>query len=141
MNRILLDTGPLVALLDQKDPAHDFVKERMPQTPVSLFTTGAVITECMFFLQDLNGGPEQLAAFLNAPCVECVDVFDPPAMETCSQLMRAYSDTPMDFADATLVLAATILKIPDILTLDVRGFGTYHFAKRRAFRLFLQDGA
>ncbi|NDV60899.1 hypothetical protein G0Q06_00365 [Puniceicoccales bacterium CK1056] len=95
----------------------------------------------MFFVQDLKDGPKQLATFLNTPCVECVDVFAPPAMETCSRLMRTYSDTPMDFADATLVLAATILKLPDILTLDVRGFRTYRFAKRRAFRMFLQDGA
>jgi hypothetical protein len=45
----------------------------------------------------------------------------------------------MDFADATLVLAASLLKVPDILTLDERGFRTYRFARNQAFRLFLQD--
>jgi predicted nucleic acid-binding protein len=139
MNRLLLDTGPLVALLDRSDAAHALVTERLPETPVTLVTTGAVITECMFFLQDLPNGPEQLAAFLNAPCVERVDVFAPAALDICSRLMRRYADTPMDFADATLVFAATVLKLPGILTLDERGFRTYRFARNRAFRLFLQD--
>lgn len=139
MNRLLLDTGPLVALLDKGDPAHGFVKDRLPRTPVTLVTTCAVVTECMFFLQELPQGPQQLAAFLAAPCVERVDVFAPTGLETCSRLMRSYADTPMDFADATLVLAATLLKIPDILTLDERGFRTYRFARNRPFRLYLQE--
>lgn len=140
MKRLLLDTGPLVALLDRADPAHAFVGERLPQTPVTLVTTCAVMTECMFFLQDLPQGPEQLATFMGAPCVERLDVFAPPGLDACSRLMRSYADTPMDFADATLVLAATLLKLPDILTLDERGFRTYRFSRNRSFRLFLQDG-
>jgi hypothetical protein len=39
--------------------------------------------------------------------------------------MEKYSDTPMDFADATLVLLAEALGIEDTLTLDRRGFATY----------------
>jgi hypothetical protein len=39
--------------------------------------------------------------------------------------MEEYADTPMDFADATLVLLAEALGIEDILTLDRRGFATY----------------
>jgi predicted nucleic acid-binding protein len=139
MKRLLLDTGPLVALLDRGDEAHAFTRERLPQKPVRLVTTGAVITECMFFLQDLQDGPKRLAEFLSAPCVERVDVFAPTSLRACGQLMEKYSDTPMDFADATLVLAASLLKLPDILTLDERGFRTYRFDQNRAFRLSLQE--
>jgi len=52
-------------------------------------------------------------------------------------LMERYADTPMDFADATLVLAADHLDVADVLTLDRRGFSTYRTSKRRAFRLVL----
>jgi len=54
-----------------------------------------------------------------------------------AQLMDKYADTPMDFADATLVLAAGDLGVTDVLTLDRRGFSTYRTAKRKAFRLVL----
>ncbi|MEX0325796.1 MAG: type II toxin-antitoxin system VapC family toxin [Puniceicoccaceae bacterium] len=139
MNRLLLDTGPIVALLDKADPAHERVRDSLPRTPVTLVTTCAVMTESMFFLQELPQGPEQLAGFMGASCVERVDIFAPAGLETCSRLMRTYADTPMDFADATLVLAATMLNLPDILTLDERGFRTYRFGRKQAFRLFLQD--
>jgi predicted nucleic acid-binding protein len=38
--------------------------------------------------------------------------------------MERYSDTPMDFADATLVLLAQALRVYEVLTLDRRGFST-----------------
>ena len=52
-------------------------------------------------------------------------------------LMARYRDTPMDFADATLVLLADTLGVRDILTLDRRGFRTYRTAKRQSFQLLL----
>jgi predicted nucleic acid-binding protein len=51
--------------------------------------------------------------------------------------MERYSDTPMDFADATLVLLAEVFEVLDILTLDRRGFSTYRTAGGSAFRLVL----
>jgi predicted nucleic acid-binding protein len=52
-------------------------------------------------------------------------------------LMEKYSDTPMDFADATLVLLADALQVRDILTLGRRGFSAYRTRKPHAFRLLL----
>jgi hypothetical protein len=49
--------------------------------------------------------------------------------------MKKYRDTPMDDADATLVLLAADLSVADILTLDRRGFSTYRLPNGRAFRL------
>jgi predicted nucleic acid-binding protein len=49
--------------------------------------------------------------------------------------MRKYADTPMDFADATLVLLADATGILEILTLDRRGFSTYRTSKGKRFRL------
>jgi uncharacterized protein len=54
-------------------------------------------------------------------------------------LMTRYEDTPMDFADATLVLLAEELGVTDILTLDRRGFSTYRTATGKAFRLRLES--
>jgi predicted nucleic acid-binding protein len=42
----------------------------------------------------------------------------------------------MDFADATLVLAAERLRFHHIITLDRRGFLTFRIGKRKAFEIF-----
>jgi uncharacterized protein len=47
-------------------------------------------------------------------------------------LMELYADTPMDFADATLVLLAEALDIRDVFTLDRRGFSVYRTRHGRA---------
>jgi len=49
--------------------------------------------------------------------------------------MEKYADTPMDFADATLVLLADELETDSVFTLDRRGFETYRSPAGRAFRL------
>ena len=54
-------------------------------------------------------------------------------------LMERYADTPMDYADATLVLLADALRIHDVLTLDRRGFSSYRAASRKSFRLVLEQ--
>ena len=52
---------------------------------------------------------------------------------------RRYADTPMDFADATLVLLAERLAVHEILTLDRRGFNTYRLSNGAAFELVLDS--
>ena len=58
-------------------------------------------------------------------------------MVAATKLMAKYADTPMDYADATLVLLADEMGVADIATLDTRGFSTYRTAKGKAFRLVL----
>lgn len=52
-------------------------------------------------------------------------------------LVAKYANTPMDFADATLVLPAEGLNVTEILTLDRRGFSRYRTRQRRHFQLVL----
>ena len=51
--------------------------------------------------------------------------------------MKKYADTPMDFADATLVMLAEALEVFDVLTLNRRGFSTYRTGDGSGFRLVL----
>ena len=49
--------------------------------------------------------------------------------------MAKYRDVPMDLVDALLVAIAEERHIPDVLTLDRRGFGVYRMRGRTAFRI------
>jgi len=52
-------------------------------------------------------------------------VFCPADLGQAVLLMEKYADTPMDFADATLILLADVRKTRQICTLDRRGFTTF----------------
>ena len=134
----LLDTGPLVAYLDAADRRHTEVADFVDAFSGSLVTSGAVITEAMYFLSTIAGGPTLLAEFVAASGTRVYDVAQPVELRAAAKLMERYVDTPMDYADATLVLLAEALDIDDVLTLDRRGFSTYRTGARRAFRLVME---
>ena len=138
MNICLLDTGPLVALLDRSEPDHDRVQSFMARLRGSrLVTTGAVITEAFHFLSDVRDGPASLASFLDASATEVRDAFSAEALAAAVRLMNKYADIPMDFPDATLVWIAEFSGTDRILTLDRRGFSSFRFRKSRRFKLLL----
>jgi predicted nucleic acid-binding protein len=133
----LLDTGPLVAYLDAGDARHGEVVACLGGFSGQLATTSAVITEAMHFVSASQDGPRLLAELVAASRTEVYDLCRPPELLEAARLMETYADTPMDFADATLVLLAEALDVRDILTLDRRGFSTYRTRRRRSLRLVL----
>jgi hypothetical protein len=133
----LVDTGPVVAYLDAGDAAHADVAARWDSFRGQLVTTSAVITEAMHFVSTSPSGARHLADLVAASGMEVYDLSRPPELHEAVSLMEKYADTPMDFADATLVLLAEALQVREVLTLDRRGFSTYRTRKRHAFRLSL----
>lgn len=132
-----MDTGPVVAYLDGADPSHSDVAARWDSFRGQVVTTSAVITEAMHFVSASASGARHLAELVAASGMEIYDLSRPPELHEAVSLMERYADTPMDFADATLVLLGEALNVHDILTLDRRGFSTYRTRKRHAFRLVL----
>jgi predicted nucleic acid-binding protein len=104
-----------------------------------MISTGAVISEAAFFLHDVEDGIQRLVDFFENADVEVWDAFTIGRLRAAEKLMTAYADTPMDFADATLVLAAEHFGTGNVVTLDERGFRTYRYGRNKAFRLLLQD--
>lgn len=137
MRSWLLDTGPLVAYLDAGDSSHAAVSACLESFSGRLFTSSAVITEAMHFVSPIPGGPALLVEFLTAGGVAVLDFSEPSELQDAVSLMERYSDTPMDFADATLVLLAERLGVLEIVTLDRRGFSAYRTRRGEAFTLVL----
>jgi len=134
----LIDTGPIVAYLDAADSEHARVGERLDRFSGRLVTTGAVVTEAMYFVSAAVRGPSRLAEFVADSGMRVFDLAQPAELHAAAELMERYADTPMDYADATLVMLAEALRIHDVLTLDRRGFSTYRAASRKDFRLVLE---
>lgn len=139
MKTWLLDTGPLVAYLDAGDPEHRPTVGRLGGFTGRIATTSAVIVEAMHFVSVSPKGPRVLAEFVEASGTEVYDLCRPPELLDSARLMEKYADTPMDFADATLLLLAEALDVEDVLTLDRRGFRTYRTRQGGALRLVLDE--
>ena len=133
MRTALLDTGPLVAYLDASDPAH--ATTSLGGFAGVLCTTSAVITEAMHLLSDDSRGPRRLAEFVQAAGVHVFETTQPQQLLSAVVLMEKYADTPMDFADATLVLLSDEAGTNEIVTLDRRGFMAYRTPKGKAFQI------
>lgn len=133
----LVDTGPLVAYLDASDQAHDEVVQRWDGFSGHLATTSAVITEAMHFVSASAEGATNLAELVTASSMEVFDLTQAPELREAAALMKRYADTPMDFADATLVLLAEAIHVYDILTLDRRGFAVFRTRQNRVLQNML----
>lgn len=131
----LIDTGPLVAYLDRSDPDHNKVASVLDPFAGTLCTTSSVVTEAMHLLKDDGRGPRRLAEFIQSVGVQVFECAQPQQLLAAVALIEKYSDTPMDFADATLVLLADSIGSSQIITLDRRGFRTYRSLDGKAFEV------
>ena len=128
---VLVDTGPLVALLDPSDRARERCRSYLDQlNRAELVTTEAVITEAEYLLDFSVQAQETLMHLLatGKPRVEPIATTDRTRI---AGLMNRYANLPMDYADATLVVIAERLSAPRIFTLDRRDFGVYRVGRRR----------
>jgi predicted nucleic acid-binding protein len=131
---ILVDAGPLVAILDRADPAHDACVETLAMLRGSLVTVWPAFTEAMYLLGGSWPGQRALWSRLEAGALSLapLDEADVPRMR---ELMEKYRDPPMDLADAALVRVAERDALTDIFTLDRRHFSIYRPGRRRRFAI------
>ena len=133
MQSALVDSGPLIALFDRDDAYHDPVKAFLQATPLKLTTTWPVLTEVCALLPQLPAFD-----FVDFACRGGVEVEDLDAVDLSSMLAlsRRYSDIPMDFADASLVVLAMKRGVDVIVSLD-RDFEIYRLAYKKSFKNLL----
>jgi len=133
VKKILIDSGPLVALFDASDQYHQSSLEFLKYNQYPLVTTLASITEVLFLLDFSRNAQADFLEWIYRGAVEIYPL-ELAAIKRIKQLMLKYSDLPMDFADACLVYLAEKLKMDTILTID-RDFSIYRIRGRRKFKI------
>ncbi|MBX9584137.1 MAG: PIN domain-containing protein [Gemmataceae bacterium] len=114
------DTGPLVALVDRRDPYHPVAVRTAADLPdAPLVTTWPCLTEAMYLAGESAGfpGQEALWRLLSGGRLVVRDP-TPPEVGRMAELMRQYRDLPMDLADASLVAAAEVTRNRRLFTFD-----------------------
>jgi predicted nucleic acid-binding protein len=115
--RILLDTGPLVALLNGRDEHHDWARFHWAQTEPPLLTCEAVLSEACFLLRGAPRGNEAVFELVRRRVVQIAFHLE-DHLEAVTRLLRKYANVPMSLADGCLVRMAELSAESAILTLD-----------------------
>jgi len=131
---MLVDTGPLVALLSRDDARFRRCRAVFRSLREPPLTVWPVLTEAMHLLRDSWGGQDRLFGLLEVGSVEIAPL-GPGDVSRMRQLMQKYRDLPMDLADATLVRLAEREGIRRIFTIDRRDFALYRPVKIGRFQI------
>jgi len=130
----LIDTGAIVAMLNERDPWSRICRETFQSLRVPLLTSQAVLTEVFHLVGDNRREMEGAWGFVRSGALRLAEIQDSELPEIHA-LMSRYWDRPMDFADATLVHLAKRESLSTIFTVDHADFETYRIESRRRFRI------
>jgi hypothetical protein len=131
----LIDTGAILALLDQDDQWHESCTQAFSELRLPLATSAAILAELYHLLSEGRRELEAAWGFLHSGAVTVLPIADAD-LASLHDLMTKYHDRPMDFADATLVHLAERESLSTVLTVDFDDFETYRVGGRRRFRVF-----
>jgi len=132
---ILVDTGPIVALLDRRDSHHEWAKREIAGLRDPLLTCEAVISEVFFLLSRVRSGTATFAGLLRDGLVCASPNFSYANQQShVLDYLERYGSVPMSFADACLVRMSEIDRDCLIFTTD-RDFLTYRRNRRQTIRL------
>ena len=120
---ILIDAGPLVALLNRRDRRHRQCRATLSKLREEMVTVWPAVTEAMYLLRTPEFQDRLWEMLVDEnPRILALGLRD---MAEMRRLMQKYSDRPMDLADAALVHAAEREDITTIFTIDRADFEVY----------------
>jgi len=131
---LLLDTGALVSLLDRSQKRHEAFASFFGEWDRPVVSTEAVLTEATHLLGSLKGGRQACVDFFLSGGAVLVPATK-ASLRRSRDLVDQYSDLPMDYADATLVVLAEELGSNLVFTTDRRDFAVYRIRGRRRFEI------
>jgi len=135
MKKILIDSGPLIALFDASDKHHKKSVEFIKNNKHPLVTTIASVTETLHLLDFDRNAQIDFLEWIRRGAVEIHNI-ENRDFDRIKELTIKYLDLPMDFADSCLVYLAEKLAINKIATID-RDFTVYRIHGRRKFKVVL----
>lgn len=133
VSEIIVDTGPLVAMLVRTDDHHGWAVARLRELPPPFLTCEPVLAEVAHLVRKVRHGLERFVDLLMSDLLR-VDLDLMVERAPVGRLLRKYADRPMSLADACLVRLAEMNDRASVLTLD-SDFAVYRKHGRRVVPL------
>lgn len=114
---VIVDTGPLVALLNGKDTHHAWVVQQLREIQPPMLTCEAVLAEASYLTRQAVGARAALIEMLAEGFLN-IGIAVADQHSALLAMIRRYADVPMSLADACLVRLCEMHPQSPVLTLD-----------------------
>ena len=136
---VIVDTGPIVALLDADERHHRWARTQFESLDAPLLTCESVLSEACFLLRRVGADATMPPALVQRGVLKVVEILgSADRAEDVAALMRRYANIPMSLADASLVYMLGQTPNGSIMTLD-SDFRIYRQAGRRVIPLLCPE--
>lgn len=135
--KILVDSGPLVALLVARDQHHDWAVRQFERLMAPLLTCEAVLSETQFLVHRFGGNPLIVLEMVSRGALN-VEFQVQNEVDRLQELQFTYRNLPMSLADACLVRMSELHSRSRVFTTDT-DFRTYRRNGRQVIPTLLPD--
>lgn len=132
--QVLVDTGPIVAILSESDAHHHACVEQLQRLSNPLLTCWPVITEAAWLLRAYPLAVGRLLSSFNCRPFDLLPLTEADLSGIAAILAR-YRGLGIQLADASLLHLANREGIETMFTLDRRDFGVLRLARGKKLRL------
>jgi predicted nucleic acid-binding protein len=139
MKTTLIDTGPIVALLNKRDHHHDWAMETLSRLTPPLLTCAAVLSEAAYLLRRTPGGSVSVVEMSERQFLRPSFRLEDEA-SAVKNLLARYGNVPMDLADACLVRLSEIHADCVLVTADSEFRDVYRRYGRQAIPTMMPSG-
>jgi len=133
----IVDTGPLIALLDRSERHHAWAAARIDELDAPLLVCEPVLAEAMYLLARLGKAQDALFGLLENGALR-IGLEVGAHVPALRALHRKYRDVPMSLPDACIVRMAEIYDGHAVFTLD-SDFTVYRKNGRQPLPLIYPD--
>ena len=116
-SQVIVDTGPLVALLNSSDKHHTWVVQQLGDIQPPMVTCEAVLAEATYLTRTVPVARIALIEMLGEGFLN-IGMAVADHHSSLLTMVRPYNDVPMSLADACLVRLAELYPQSPVLTLD-----------------------
>lgn len=134
---MLLDTGPLVALLGRREAEHEWVQAQFAALAAPFLTCEAVLTEACHLLGRYPGASSAVLQLLESGAIR-IGMSLAEEFGAVRALYERYRNVPASLADACLIRMSEMFASCVVLTLD-SDFQVYRRHGRRTIPLLRPD--
>lgn len=130
--RVVIDSGPLIALFDKDDRYHEKALKFIKKFSGELISNCAVITEVSHLLDFSVAVQIDFLQWIFDGGITVADIATNDLLRII-ELTEKYSDLPMDFADASLIVLCERMKIREVASID-KDFGINRTREKKAIK-------
>lgn len=120
---LILDTGPIVAAINNRDNRHAECARLLESAPGPLVVPAPVLTEVCYLLEQRSGTHSEalfIAALLDGDL--SLEPLTSGDLQRIHELILTYADLPLGAVDASVIAVAERLGARAVATLDVKHF-------------------